>query len=150
VRRFLLLAALVLFSSVAQAEGFRADGKRFVFARGDQWVSFERGRWSAGIERGKSVTWHTFLWHDSWIYETIDGGTIEGQPSLQPDGALLVRGCFSARQNSQPMKYLLRAVPAGDAVKIHCEFEKTGPLVLPNGIWLHLHASQPPLERARQ
>jgi hypothetical protein len=150
VRRFLLLAALALFPSLVGAEGFRADGKRFVFSRGDQWICFERGRWSTGIEHGKSLTWHTFLWHDSWIYETIDGGTTDGQPRLEPDGTLVVSGRFSARQDSKPMKYLLRAVPAGDAVKIHCEFEKTGPLVLPNGIWLHLHASQPPFDGREQ
>jgi hypothetical protein len=106
-------------------------------------VCFDQGRWSAGIKNGKSLSWHVFLWHDKWVYETQHGGTTDGRPRLEPDGSLVVTGRFSAREESKPMKYSLRAVPSGEAVKVHCEFEKTGPLVLPNGIWMHVFAEQP-------
>lgn len=141
MRRFTLLVLLTL-PTLALAEGFQPSGKQFVYRQGDRFVRFDCGRWSAGIEGGKSVSWHVFLWHDKWIYETLEGGPVDAPARLEPDGSLVVRGQFTTRPGAPPVRYALRAVPSATSVQVRCELEKTGPLVLPNGVWLHLSGAQ--------
>jgi hypothetical protein len=142
MRRLILLALLITPCATALADGFQPSGKQFVLREGDRFVRFDRGRWSAGIEGGKSVTWHVFLWHDKWIYETLDAGPVDAPARVEPDGSLTVRGQFSTRGGAPAVKYALHAVPKGGAVQVRCELEKSGPLVLPNGAWLRLSGAQ--------
>lgn len=97
VRPCAILFALTAVIGVATAQDFIAEDGAFVWKQGDEYVRFDRGRWSAGIEGGRSVSFHTFLWHDRWVYETLHGGTVEAGPTLQEDGSITMSGTFSAR-----------------------------------------------------
>jgi hypothetical protein len=136
--RFWLAGLGVLLCSSSLAQGLVADGDGFVWHQGDRWVRFDKGRFSAGLDGGRSLSFHAFLWHDAWLYETLPGGTVEAGPTLEPDGSLTQSGAFSARDGSAPMHYALRAVPEADGVRTKWQFAKTGPLPLPNGLWLHV------------
>lgn len=127
---------------MAVAQGFSADGEAYVWRQGDTYVRFEQGRWAAGLADGKTIRFHVFLWHDAWIYETLQGGTIEAGPALQPDGSLSMAGTFSARENSAPVRYSLRATPGPAGVHVEFEFAKTAPLKLTGGILLHIFADR--------
>ena len=95
-----LTAWLALLPATLPAQSFEAERQGFVWKQGKEFVRFDKGRWSAGIEGGASVGWQMFLWHDKWIYETLPGGKIASGPTLQPDGSLTMSGVFSARENS--------------------------------------------------
>ena len=83
-----------------------------------------------------------FFWHDDWIYETLPGGNIETSPALTDDGSLTMRGTFSAREDSPPIKYALRITPADEELRVRCEVQKSAALKLTRGIWLHLSGSR--------
>lgn len=78
-----LALLVVCLPSAALPEGFSADGEAFVWQQGGKFVRFDRGQWSAGIRDGKTIRFRVFLWHDAWVYETLQGGTIEAGPALQ-------------------------------------------------------------------
>ena len=137
--RWLAVAlVLVLAPTVMAAESFQPTTHGYLWKNGSQWIRLDKNRWSAGIDGGGSVSWQTFLWHDHYIYETAAGGSVKFGPTLARDGSLIVQGTFSARDNSAPMQYAFRIKPLADGMELHCEFQKSGPLVLPSGIWLHI------------
>ncbi len=131
----LLLAALV---APASAGSFQPDGDGFVLRSGREYVRFDQGKWSAGIEDGPVVRWHMFLWHDQWVYETLPGGQVQSGPTLGDDGVIRMSGTFSARNGSAPVEYAYQITPAKTGVSVRCELTKSGPLELRNGIWLHV------------
>jgi len=144
VRR--LMATLVAVAALAllgapmalAGEQFESTRQGFSWKHGPEWIRFDRGRWSAGIDGGGVVHWHMFFWHDHYIYEKLPGGTVKSSPTLARDGSLVQQGTFSAREKSLPMQYAYRIRPTADGVRVACELQKTGPLALSNGIWLHI------------
>jgi hypothetical protein len=138
------LAGLLLLSAptLVLAQGFVEQDGVFVWQQGNQVIRFEKGKWSAGLQGGKTIGFHTFLWHDAYLYETLQGGQIEQGPTLEADGSLTMSGLFSARQESAPMRYWLKATPSAEGVKAHFEFEKSAALKLSSGIWMHLFADR--------
>lgn len=137
-----ILFALAAGAAVATAQDIVADDGAFVWKQGDEYVRFDRGRWTAGIEGGRSISFHTFLWHDRWVYETLHGGTAEAGPTLQEDGSVVMSGTFSAREESLPMAYTLTMTGSEEGVRLRWELSKTGPLPLNSGIWLHVIGSR--------
>lgn len=138
----LLALALLLCPTLALAQTFAPDGQAFVWRSGGHVIRFDGGRWQAGLEGGKQLSFHTFLWHDAWIYETLQGGKVTAPPTLGADGSLTMAGEFSARNDSAPMLYRLQATPGPDGVKVRYEFTKSAPLKLTSGVWLHLMADR--------
>jgi hypothetical protein len=137
--RWLAAALVVLLAPVCFAtEPFQATQSGFLWKHGPQWIRFDKGRWSAGIDGGGSITWHTFLWHDHYVYETLPGGSVKFGPTLARDGTIVMQGVFSAREKSAPMQYAYRIQPMSDGVHVRCELQKTGPLMLNSGVWLHI------------
>lgn len=138
--RNLILLLMLAVPTVALAQGFQEQNGAFVWQNAGHEIRFTRGTWSAGLVGGKQITFHTFLWHDAWLYETLHGGKIEQGPTLNPDGSLTMSGVFSAKPDSAPMKYWLTATPGAEGVEAHFEFEKSAPLKLTSGVWMHIFA----------
>lgn len=142
MRTLILAVCIASLPATLLAQSFQAERQGFAWRQGNEYVRFDKGRWSAGIEGAASVGWQMFFWHDKWIYETLPGGKIASGPTLQADGSIVMSGAFSARENSAPMKYAYRIVPEKQGVRVRCELEKTGPLPLTNGVWLHVSGSR--------
>ena len=53
------------------AESFRPTEHGFVLQRGKEYICFDKGLWSAGMQGGKTVHWHMFLWHDRQIRASV-------------------------------------------------------------------------------
>ena len=142
-KRLLLVATLLmLLPATLRSQTFEPNKSGFVLKRGAEYIAFDKGRWSAGIEGGQRLEWSMFLWHDRWVYETLPGGKVESGPTLQDDGRLTLRGVFSAREQSAPMKFACDMTATVEGVHVRCELEKSGPLPLTNGIWLQLAADR--------
>ena len=133
----LLFCPCPVFAATLEA----TDGG-FVLKQGREHVRFDRGNWTAALEGGPTLRWHMFLWHDRWVYETLPRGTIASGPKPADDGSLVMSGTFSAREGSPPVRYAYRIAPADGGVRVRCELEKTAPLKLTNGVWLHLSADR--------
>ena len=146
----LLILALTLLPLPAAGQTLEATDGGFVWQQGDEHVRFDKGKWSAGIEGKGKFSWHVFLWHDAWIYETLPGGTIEKGPTLGDDGSLTMEGTFSARNDSPPVKYACRITPGEEGLRIRCEFEKTAALKLTRGVFLHVSGSRDALEGSQR
>jgi hypothetical protein len=143
MRCAILLTLILSFPLTLRAQSFQAESGGYVLKQGDEYIRFDKkGHGSAGIEGAAGVQWHMFFWRDKWVYETMPGGTVQSGPTLQADGSLTLQGAFSARDNSAPIKYSCRMVPSAEGVRVRCELEKTGPLELTSGIWLHLFAAR--------
>jgi hypothetical protein len=142
MRALLLTLSFLLLSLPAAAQSFQATDRGFVWRQGEQYVRFDRGKWSAGIEGRAEFSWHLFLWHDNWVYETLPGGNVETPPVLEDDGLVTMRGTFSARENSPPVKYSYRITATAEGLRVRCELQKTAALKLTRGVWLHLFGSR--------
>lgn len=138
---FLTLSFLVL-AAPAAAQSFQVTERGFVWRQGEQYVRFDQGRWSAGLEGRAEYSWHLFLWHDNWIYETLPGGNVASPPGVASDGRLTMRGTFSARDNSPPVEYCYRIQATAEELRVRCELQKTAALKLTRGVWLHLFGSR--------
>ena len=138
----ILISAIAFFPLAASAQSLEATDNGYVWRQGDEYVRFDRGRWHAGIKGKGELSWHMFLWHDRWVYESLPGGNVETVPTLQNDGSLVMQGTFSARDNSPPVKYAYRITPVDNGLRVHCELRKTAALKLSRGIWLHLSGSK--------
>lgn len=141
MKNLLLLLSLAV-STVVLAQGFQEQDGAFVWQRDGHEIRFTKGQWSAGLQGGRQVTFSTFLWHDAWLYESLQAGKVEQGPSLNPDGSLTMSGVFSAKADSAPMKYWLTATPSAEGIKAHFEFEKSAQLKLTSGIWMHIMSSR--------
>jgi len=130
--------SIAVFHGAALAAHFEATEHGYVLKEGDEYIRFDKGKWTAGIEGAGSVRWHMFLWHDDWVYETLPGGTIQAGPTLNDDGSITSGGTFSAGKESAAMQYACRITPRAEGLRVRCEMEKTGPFKLTNGLWLHV------------
>ena len=106
MRSLYLLLLVVSLPLPAAAQSLERTDRGYLWRHGNEYVRFDRGRWSAGIEGKAEFGWHMFLWHDDWIYETLPGGNIETSPALTDDGSLTMRGRsrreIARRQSSMP------------------------------------------------
>jgi hypothetical protein len=132
-----LVTALVL-GGIGWGQQFAPEGAAFVWRNGAEYIRYEGGRWTAGMDGTGAMNWTPVLWHDDWVYETVAGGLVETGPTLAADGNLTVEGAFSARDGSPPVRYTLRATPSAEGVRVRYELQKTGPLKLPSGVILHV------------
>lgn len=133
-----MILLLALAPVAAGAQRIEPDGAAFMWRRGDEFIRFESGVWSAGLEGGPAMVWHMALWHDHWVYETTIGGEIESAPGIRDDGTLTVTGLFTAREGSPPVRYALQAVSLPEGVRVRYELRKTAPLRLTSGVFLHI------------
>ena len=141
--RSLFLAILVICLPLpATAQSLERTDRGYVWRQGNEYVRFDQGKWVAGIEGKAEFSWHMFLWHNDWIYETLPGGNVETAPALTDDGSLTMRGTFSARDSSPPVKYVVRITPSSEGLRVRCELQKSAALKLTHGIWLHLSGSR--------
>ena len=81
-----------------------------------------------------------FLWHDAYVYETLESGTVDAS-EVRPDGALCLRGAWGARDGASPLRYALTLKPEAAQVDVRLELEKTGELKLTEGIWASLRTA---------
>lgn len=136
MRQLALLLWTLACPALLMAGTFEPTDHGYRLAHDGQYVRFDRGKWTAGIEGGRELRWQMVLWHDDWVFETLPGGAIESGPTLDDNGSIRMTGTFSARQDSSPIKYTCRIAPTADGVSVRCELEKTAPLRLTRGIWL--------------
>ncbi|MBM3476328.1 MAG: DUF5060 domain-containing protein [Armatimonadetes bacterium] len=134
--RYLILA--VVSAASAHGQGLQAEGKAFVWRNGAEYIRYEGGRWTAGMDGTGAMSWNLALWHDDWVYETEPGGAVDSGPALAADGSLEVLGAFSAREGSPPLRYTLRASPSAEGVRVRYELQKTAAVRLPSGVILHI------------
>ena len=146
----MLFLALILFPFQLAAQTLESTDRGYIWRQGNEYVRFDRGKWSAGIDGEGSFSWHMFLWHDKWIYESVPGGKVEQQPVLQDDGSLTMEGAFSARDNSPPINYAYRITPFKDGLRVRCELRKTAPLKLTSGVFLHVSGSREELKGSQR
>ncbi len=139
---YILCLLFVFIATGLYAQGFEKRENAYVWQQNGKEIRFEKGLWEAGLAGGKRIRFHIFLWHDNWLYESLQGGQIEKGPHLEADGALTMAGLFSAREGSAPMRYTLRAQPNPEGVRVSLSFTKSGPLKLTSGIWLHIYADR--------
>jgi hypothetical protein len=137
-----LLLLITCLPFTAAAQSLERSDRGYVWRHGKEYVRFDRGRWSAGIEGQAEFSWHMFLWHDNWIYETLPGGDIEEAPELTDQGILTMRGTFSARDGSPPVRYAYRITATDEGLRVRCELQKSAALKLTRGVWLHLSGSR--------
>ena len=150
MRSLSLILTLTLLPLPVAGQTPEATDGGYVWQQGEEYVRFDKGKWSAGIDGKGEFGWHMFLWHDEWIYETLPGGKIEKQPTLQADGSLVMEGTFSAREDSPPVKYAYRIAPSEEGLRVRCELEKTAALKLTRGVLLHVSGSRDALEGSRR
>ncbi len=150
MRPLLLILALTLLPLPVAGQALKATDRGCVWQQGDEYVRFENGKWIAGIEGEGEFRWHMFLWHDDWIYETLSGGAIEKEPTLQEDGSLTMKGTFSAADDSPPVKYAYRITPSDEGLQVRCELQKTAALKLTHGVFLHVSGSRNALEGSQR
>jgi hypothetical protein len=84
-----------------------------------------------------------FLWHDAWVYETLEAGKVESA-EVRPDGALRLLGQWGAREGSAPLRYALTLTPQAAQIAARLEVEKTGELKLSDGIWASMRTALAP------
>ncbi len=142
LRSLLWFLPLALLPLTAVAQSLETTDHGYVWQKNGEYIRFDRGKWSAGITGKGELNWHMFLWHDQWIYETLPGGQVEKQPTLEADGSLIMAGTFSAREGSPPVKYVYRITPAENGLRVRCELQKTAPLELTRGVLLHVSGSR--------
>ena len=65
--RLLLLLVLSVggLLRVAASQPLESTDRGYVWRCGDEYVRFDRGRWTAGIEGEAEFAWDMVLWHDS-------------------------------------------------------------------------------------
>ena len=81
-----------------------------------------------------------FLWHDAWVYETLEAGKVESA-SVQPDGSLSLQGLWGAKEGAARLRYTLTLTPEKDQVAARLEVEKTGELKLTDGVWASMRTA---------
>lgn len=140
--RLVFAVVLLAIPSTSLASPFVPTKQGFLWKQGEQWVRFDKGRWSAGIDGGGSVQWSMFFWHDRWVYEALPSGTVTSGPSLAADGTLTMDGTFPARERSAPVRYAYRLTPSADGIDVRCELQKTAELKLCSGVWLHVRGDR--------
>ena len=146
----LLFLALVFVPLPSSGQTLEATDRGFIWQQGDEFVRFDKGKWSAGIEGNGEFGWHMFLWHDAWVYETLPGGKIVEGPTLEDDGSLTMGGTFSARNDSPPVKYACRVTPSEEGLRVRCELEKTAALKLTRGVFLHVSGSREAMQGSQR
>ena len=113
--RHLVPSLLLLLSpALLSADQFKATEEGFRLTQDDQYIDFDRGLWTAGIEGAGRIRWQMILWHDDWIFQTLPNGAIHSGPALGDDGSIGMTGSFSTGEGSPPMKYACRIVFPGD------------------------------------
>jgi hypothetical protein len=86
-----------------------------------------------------------FLWHDAWVYETLEAGKVE-TIDVRTNGELWVCGVWGTRNGARPLKYAMGLSPHGSQVDVRLELEKTGEVKLTDGIWATVHTAVTPVD----
>ena len=146
MRPFLLFLTFAILPLPATGQTLEGTEGGFRWRHGDEYVHFDRGKWTAGIDGKGEFRWNMFLWHDQWVYETLPGGKITSQPARQQDGSLTMEGTFSARENSPPVRYAYRIKAGSSGVHVRCELQKSEALKLTRGVLLHVSGNRDALE----
>lgn len=142
MRRFVI--AVLLFSAAARGAAAPAGAAFVPTKQGFQWkqgpasIQIEKGNWTAAIEGGGQVAGRMFYWHDHFTYETLAGGTIRSGPTLLRDGSLVLQGVSSTHAPAPALQYACRIQPLADGIHVTCELQKSGPLLINRGLWLHI------------
>ncbi|NLF19440.1 MAG: DUF5060 domain-containing protein [Lentisphaerae bacterium] len=76
-----------------------------------------------------------FHWHDAWVYERLDRGTLTAGPALGEDGVLRLSGLWGTTAPAPPLSYDLELRPQADGVEVVLTAGKTGDLRLTAGLW---------------
>jgi hypothetical protein len=100
----------------------------------------DRGHLSLRPKGQPSLEVGLFLWHDAWVYETLEAGKVEACDVL-PGGVLRVSGLWGARDGAAPLRYTLTLSPGAARVDLRLEVEKTAELKLSDGVWASMRTA---------
>lgn len=142
MRSLFLTVSLLLLPLSAAGQSFQSTDQGFVWRQGEYYVRFDQGKWSAGIPGRAEFSWQLFLWHDNWVYETLPAGKVDAPPVTEDGRLITMRGTFSARDNSPPIRYCYQITATAEGLRVRCELEKTAALKLTRGVWLRLFGSR--------
>jgi hypothetical protein len=120
----------------AAAPGWTAAGNAWVWQGTSLAVRCEAPGILRVLRDGNlAASFSFFLWHDKWICEHLENGSLEATPTVDANGVLRLRGLWGTRPPAPPLAYTLALTPAADGVEIALEIRKTAALTLTSGIW---------------
>lgn len=128
------------FAASASGAGWErtAEGG-FLWQRGEERIRLNpNGTLRAEIAGGPGADVALFQWHDSWVYERLEAGTVEQAPAVQADGSLVLAGVWGTKDEAPPLRYTMTLIPGAEGVDVQVAVRKTAPLKLTAGIWCHL------------
>jgi hypothetical protein len=129
------LAAGALSTS-APAAGWTAAGNAWLWQGPSMTVRFEAPGTLRAIRDGNEVASLAFFqWHDKWIYERLEKGSVSAGPTLDAKGVLRLSGLWGTTAPAAPLAYTLELTPVADGVEIALEVRKTAELKLTSGLW---------------
>lgn len=132
----LSVLAFCLLTTPSPAETWENRGKEFALRTGQEEILFRApGTLLVKQRGGPEIRASLTLWHDAWIHEGLQSGTLESGPELDSKGWLRLRGSWKMREGAPPLLYSLALEPTAGGAVIHLELEKTAPLKLTAGLW---------------
>jgi len=155
-RRAYGILVLFLTAPPGAAQKWEQVGDQFVLKVGDGQIAYRApGVIAVGRQGDFPLQVAFFLWHDNWVYERLEAGTVLRGPELDEQGWIRQTGTWVVREQAPPMKYALALEPlpplekgGPGGVKIHLETEKTAELKLTAGLWCVLALEPaPPLRK---
>jgi hypothetical protein len=140
---FTVLACLFTSVCNAAAPAWEKQEKGFslAFEQGT-FTCDNRGRFYVRASGQPSLDVGFFLWHDAYVYETLEAGKVE-TAAVQSDGTFRLTGLWGSRDGAPPLRYVLTAAPTETSVAVRLAVEKTGELKLTDGIWASMWTQTP-------
>ncbi len=86
-------------------------------------------------ERFPEIAVAFFYWHDAWIYERLERGTVAEPATITDEGTLRMAGAWGTRAGVPPLRYTLEISPDESGVGVLLTTTKTAPLKLTAGLW---------------
>jgi len=118
------------------APAWEADGQAWVWRGNALAVRFEPpGVLRVMKDGGEVASLAFFQWHDQWVYERLERGTVSSGPALGADGVLRQVGQWGTTPPAAPLAYELALAPVADGVEVMLAVHKTADLELTAGIW---------------
>ena len=139
MRAWFGIGAACLAAQCASGAPWRQTEAGYLWQNGDEQILVRpNGTLRIGLREGPGADVAFFQWHDKWIYERLDTGTVEEGPAVQADGTLRLAGIWGTREGAPPLRYAMTLAPEADGVALALAVRKTAPLELRGGIHCHL------------
>ena len=134
-----LLVGLVVVVGPAWGEGWVQRGGAFACSAAGEEILFPApGTVEIGPTGGPYLSVAFFMWHDDWVYERLERGTVTEGPAVDARGRLVQTGTWGTTEGAPALRYTLVLEPQADVVLAHLEIEKTADLKITNGLWCNV------------